>query len=83
MGVDVFKIIFEECEYDMYSHFVSKDYILLQILIEIHFRDSISVDNKIRFFTDHGYAIFRKETNIQYSGGECLELGFKDFLYSI
>jgi hypothetical protein len=74
--IDIFKIDCEGCEYDVYSQFISKNFILAQILIEIHWRDSRSANNLIRFLTDHNYAIFHKEPNIAGCGGDCVEFGF-------
>jgi hypothetical protein len=75
-GVDILKIDCEGCEYDVYSQFVSSKYLISQILIEIHFRNSASVHKMFQTLTNNNYVVFHKEPNIMYSGGDCVEYGF-------
>ena len=75
-GVDILKIDCESCEYDIYSQFVSSKYLISQILIEIHFRDSVSVHKMFQTLMSNNYVVFHKEPNLLSSGGDCVEYGF-------
>jgi hypothetical protein len=51
-----------------------KDGAVQQILVEIHFnRNPGRVHDMLQFLSSKGYAIFSKEPNIQYSGGNAVE----------
>ena len=81
--VDVLKIDCEGCEYDVHTQFTATKYVINQILIEIHFRDSMSVHAIFQSMTRRKYVIFHKEPNTHGCSGDCTEYGFllaRDFL---
>ena len=74
--VDIVKIDCEGCEYDVYRQFIDTSYEISQILIEIHFKDIMSVHKMFQDMTESKYVIFHKEPNIMHASGNCVEYGF-------
>lgn len=73
--VDIFKIDIEGGEWTTFQDWLSADVLLQQILVEVHDAPPIAND----FFAQlhkAGYAMFHKEPNIQFAGGDCIEFGF-------
>lgn len=83
--VDIFKMDIEGGEWTTFRDWVKgpgnmfswmgTDILLQQILIEVH--DAPIIANT--FFAElhkAGYAMFHKEPNIQFAGGDCVEFGF-------
>lgn len=74
--VDILKIDCEGCEFDIYHQFVSPEFQIMQILIEVHFRSAMETH---RFFQEmtKRFVIFHKEPNLLPSSrGDCVEYGF-------
>ena len=75
-NVSVLKVDCEGCELDVFVRpsFQVRDGAVQQILVEIHFnRNPGRVHDMLQFLSSKGYAIFSKEPNIQYSGGNAVE----------
>jgi Methyltransferase domain len=97
--IDIFKIDCERCEVDLHPDFSLPGLDLRQILIELHGVDNGKWDGQKNVFMPqtpdffkamyrHGYVIFHKEPNIQWSvGGGAIEYCFlklhRDFFKDI
>lgn len=76
-AIDIFKIDCEKCEWRTWKDWFGPSIPMLQqILVETH---NAPKDFVLPFFDgimDHGYVLFHKEPNIQFSGGDCIEFAF-------
>lgn len=74
--VDIFKIDCEGCEWNSYTDWFDDAGIdLRQILVETHY--SPPETNPFFWYLHNlGYAMFHKEANIMFGGGQCVEFSF-------
>jgi hypothetical protein len=76
--ISIFKIDIEGGEWTTFRDWLTANVLLQQILVEVHNTPPIVNDFFVALH-QAGYAMFHKEPNIFWSGGDCIEFSFVKF----
>jgi len=79
--IDIFKIDCDGCEFDIYPNFYMEGVDIRQLLIEVHFKETIHKKAEAMFWgmMDNGFVMFAKEPNLPWGCGEAGEFSFLRF----